>query len=151
MQLRQRRIFLVCGLVLAALFAWIALSGPMLLHVHYGSMSGNPRLAIWNPIRNRTPEHYGVQLLSKIQSENCQQTVSALEISEQERVAACGKRTHDPLANDCSLVERVDSASSVWLLFRCPYRRATKMRAQVGLTLARQGAGWSLRSYDRVY
>src|SRR6266851_4532203 len=132
MRSRKKEVLIVCGLALIIFLAWKVLSRPMLLNIH------DPRLLIWNPIRNRAPEHYGVELLLKIQSDNCRQAMSVLEILEREKVDACEKQARSPVASDCPLLERDDNASSVWLLFHCPYKNLhTDARAEVALTLER--------------
>ncbi len=72
-----------CGLILMAVAAWIFLSGPMLINIHTGPLSGDYDISIFNPVRDRTPEQYPTEILSKVVSDWCQQAMTELGISEQ--------------------------------------------------------------------
>ncbi len=63
---------LACGLILMAVAAWIFLSGPMLINIHTGPLSGDYHISIFNPVRDSTPEQYPTEILSKVISDRCQ-------------------------------------------------------------------------------
>lgn len=146
-----RKTILTCGLMLAAVVVWVLFSGPMLINVRTGPLSGDRSLTAFNPIRNRAPEQYAVSLLTQIQSETCQQVMSGLAIADQQKSEACRKQVQDPINANCRLVERMDKGNSIWLLYQCPYRRPTEAFAEVGMTVEKKGSQCLLRSYERIY
>jgi hypothetical protein len=135
---------------MAALFAWAAFSGPMLINVKIGSLRADPRLGVWNPIRDRSPERFGGMFLRRIQSANCQQEAAGLQIANQEKVTACAKQSRMPLESACRLVERSDHKAEVWLLFQCPYRDSSHGFADVDIVLKHESSSWVLRFYERI-
>ena len=135
---------LTLGLVLAVLAVWFLCAGPVLVK------SIGPLPAVWNPIRNRSSEHYAKVLLTEIQSDNCQQALAPLNISDEDKSSACDKQQRGPVRAECQLVERIDDAPTVWLLFRCPYKKPLEARADISVTLEQVGDRWLLRAYERI-
>jgi hypothetical protein len=151
MQLRRRQyIATTSGVLLAALVAWAALSGPMLINAKFGPMPADPRLGVWNPLRDRSPERYGSVYLRKIQSATCRQEAAGLQIADKDKVTACAKQSRIPLASTCRLVERSDHKSEVWLLYQCPYQDSSHMFAEVDIVLKHESDSWLLTFYERI-
>lgn len=148
----RRRVHVVgaCGTLLAALFIWMTLSGPMLIDRRLGPMRDEPRLCIWNPMRDRNPERVGYEYLRQIQSANCSEFVAGLPIRIEEKTTACAKQSRIPLKDACRMVERTDGKSGVWLLFKCEYQDNPGFLADVGVTLKQEKGVWILCSYERI-
>jgi hypothetical protein len=148
----RRTAIIIVGVILVACGTWVLLSGPMLINLRTGPFSGHQEVIVLNPIRNRTPERYAASLLAEIQSPACQQAVTGLGILDQQKTEACYKQERDPIRAPCKLIERSDKGTSSWLLFHCPYERATEARAEIGLTVEQVGRNqYLLRSYERIY
>lgn len=145
----QRSVFFG-AVLLAAVLAWIALTRPILVDVRFGPMQGDSRLTIWSPIRNRAPERWGTDYLRKIQAPSCREFVSALQIPEKEKSLACDKQAEYAVSANCTLGDRRDEGSVVWLLFECPYTK-TNAVANIELILRSERRIWVLQSYERVY
>jgi hypothetical protein len=122
----------------------------MLVDHRLGSLRADPRLSIWNPLRDHSPELAGHKYLRQIQSAGCQETLTSLPLRKQEKVTACDKQRRIPLKDTCRLIERSDVQSSVWLLFQCEYQLTPGFIADVDITLKREGSGWILDSYERI-
>lgn len=122
----------------------------MLIDRRLGPMRDEPRLAIWNPMRDRNPERAGYEYLQQIQSANCKEVLSGLPIRIEEKATACAKQDRIPLKNPCRLVERTDGKSGVWLLFKCGYQRTPGFLADVDVTLKQDKGAWILSSYERI-
>jgi hypothetical protein len=146
------RVYVVgaCGALLAGLFIWTAFSGPMLIDRRLGPMRDEPRLAIWNPMRDRNPERAGYEYLRRVQSSNCEEVLAGLPIRIGEKATACAKQNRIPLKSACRLVERTDGKSGVWLLFKCEYQNTPGFLADVDVTLKQEKGAWILSSYERI-
>lgn len=142
---------LVVALIGTNLLTWLLASGPMLIRARFGPMAGDPRVSLFNPLRNKAPERYAASILSGVQSEECERATSSLAIPDVVKFGACGKQKQDPLAPACKLAERMDFGEQIWLSFDCPYRRPTEFRAHVQLTLEGRRKDWKLVSYERIY
>jgi len=149
---RRKKCLLAGGALLVGVLAWAVSAGPVLVHVEFGPMQGDPRLMVLNPVRSRAPERYGAEYLRRIQTPSCLEAVAALEISPEQKRLACSKQDELPVTARCALVDRSDEKPTVWLLYHCPYAdpRSDAM-ANIELRLRPQDGGWVLRSYERVY
>lgn len=145
---RRGRVATVCGLLLAALVAWVVLSGPMLINLQHGPLQG---LRVWNPTRDRSPERAATEYLQRIQSTDCQQQIAGVQTVYPDKATACAKQARLPITDSCRLVERSDEKSGVWLLFYCPYQDSSPEWAEVDLFLKHDGSSWVLTSYERIY
>lgn len=150
--LSRGRVYAVgtCGALLVGLFIWMAFSGPMLIDLRLGPMRDEPRLAIWNPMRDRNPERAGYEYLRRIQSANCKEVLAGLPLRIEEKATACAKQNRIPLKNGGRLVERTDGKSGVWLLFKCEYQNTPGFLADVDVTLRQEKGVWILYSYERI-
>ena len=146
------RVYVVgaCGALLVGLFIWMAFSGPMLIDRRLEPMNSEPRLAIWNLLRDRNPERAGREYLRKIQSANCKEVLAGLPIRIEEKATACAKQDRIPLKNACRLIERIDGKSGVWLLYKCGYENTPVVVADVDITLKQDKGAWILSSYERI-
>ena len=122
----------------------------MLIDRRLEPMNSEPRLAIWNLLRDRNPERAGREYLRKIQSANCKEALADLPISVEEKATACAKQDRIPLKNACRLVERTDGKSGIWLLFKCGYEKTPGFLADVDVTLKQDKGAWVLSSYERI-
>jgi len=147
----RRLKYLFGGVLLSAIVVWIVSAGPMLVHIRFGPLQHDPRFAIWNPLRSRAPERRAVEYLRKIQSTACSQEVATLEISNEQKIAACEKQVRHPVTASCPLIDRRDSGTVVWLLFQCPQEAHSDVTADISLTLTAREANWVLVGYDRIY
>jgi len=146
------RVYVVgaCGALLVGVFIWMAVSGPMLIDRRLEPMNSEPRLAIWNLLRDRKPERAGREYLRRIQSASCKEVLAGLPIRIEEKVTACAKQDRIPLKNACRLIERLDEKSGVWLLFKCGYEDTPVMLADVDIKLKQDKGTWVLSSYERI-
>jgi len=133
------------------IYLWCVLSGPMLVRIPNAMFIGDYRFMIPNPLRQRGPEKYSTLSLAEIQSSACKSGMTKFKIPDDQKTAACRKQELDPLMPPCKLVDRSDKNASVWILFQCPYKRATEARAQVALTVTKQGGQYTLQNYERIY
>lgn len=147
----RRRKYFLGGALLSAIIAWPVLAGPMLVNFRLGPLQHDPRFAVWNPLRNRAPEHRASEYLGKIQSADCTQQIGLLEIPNEQKHAACEKQMQHPVIAACPLIDRRDTGSFVWLLYQCPQQAHSDVTADIGLTLTAREKDWVLVGYDRVY
>ena len=122
----------------------------MLIDRRLEPMNSEPRLAIWNLLRDRNPERAGREYLRKIQSANCKEVLASLPIRIEEKATACAKQDRIPLKNACRLIERIDGKSGVWLLYKCGYENTPVVVADVDITLKQDKGAWILSSYERI-
>jgi len=139
------------GALVIGLAAWVTLSGPVPLHVRFGPMDGDPQFTVWNPVRDRTPEHLGAEYLRRIQSVNCLHETAGLKISDRDKAEACDKQFRHPVTTACRLGERRDLNSSTLPIFRCPEKGHGEMSADIALTMEHRKDAWSLAGYERIY
>jgi hypothetical protein len=122
----------------------------MLIDRRLEPMNAEPRLAVWNVLRDRNPERAGREYLREIQSANCKEVLAGLPIRTEEKAAACAKQDRIPLKNACRLIERIDQKSGVWLLYKCGYEKTPAVVADVDITLKQDKGAWILSSYERI-
>ena len=130
---------------------WCALSGPMLIRIPDPTSIGDYKFMILNPLRQRGSENYATLAIAEIQPSACQSSMARFNIPEDQKAAACHEQEVDPLGPPCKLVERSDDKTSVWVLFQYRFGRATESRAEVALSVTRDGSQYALQSYERIY
>ena len=139
------------GILLWLLFVWLLVGGPVLMHLRFGPLRGNPRFTLWNPIRSRAPERYAVAQLRKIQSQNCRAEIEDWQIPAEDKDSACNKQVRDAVVSHCDLIDRRDIGSATWLLFSCPYRSRPQDWADVDVTVTENKGFWIVDAYERIY
>lgn len=150
MQFRRNKLLLIVGGVVLAVLVWTALCVPVIVNIGSDPMSHEPRLTVWNPVRNRAPERAADVYLGAIHSAGCREYLSRLRLPGPQAISACEKQERNPVSGHCILHDRSDGWSGVWLFFECPYTIG-EGEAWVELTLRHENGKWVLESYQRAY
>lgn len=145
----SRRSVIIVALILAIIILYLTLSGPVLLRVSTGPMTGDAGLTVFNPFRSRAPERCAESFLELMRTGRCDEAMAAISTAPEARETICENERQYPLAS-WRLGTREDESQKSVLSFW--YRRdGYSAEDRLFVWLEKNGGQWQVINYRRAY
>jgi len=149
--------FKVLVLIIALLLAGVAYlfyqrSRPVLFrYSETGDPVKEPAFAIFNPFRDRAPEHGAEAFLDSMKAGQCEMAMSSVSGSSIERIReTCEREKNSPLVG-WQLANRNDQSDNVRLYYRVNRPSYDGYRGQLWITVQKTAGDWKVVKYECIY
>jgi hypothetical protein len=119
-------------------------------YVEAGNPVQEPVFAIFNPFRDRSPEHSAEAFLEVIKAGQCERAMSALPDTPESRQDICEREKESPLMS-WRLKNRTDEPQKVRMYYRVKRKTYGGYQGQLWVTLEKQGEEWQVKQYECFY
>ena len=119
-------------------------------YVEAGNPVQEPAFAIFNPFRDRSPEHSAEAFLEVIKAGQCERAMSALPDMPEYRQDICEREKGSPLMS-WRLKNRTDEPQKVRMYYRVNRKTYDGYQGQVWVTLEKHGEDWLIKHYECFY
>jgi len=144
-------VFVVALLLGVAAFLYFQRSRSVLYrYVEAGNPVKEPAFAIFNPFRDRSPEHSAEAFLEIIKTGQCERAMSAVPDSSEHRQDICEREQRSPLTS-WLLKNRTDEPQEVRMYYRVNRQTSDGYQGQLWITLEKQGETWQVKKYECFY
>jgi hypothetical protein len=109
-----------------------------------------PAFAIFNPFRDRSPEHGAEAFLEAVKAGQCERAMSALSDKPESRQEVCEREKGSPLMS-WQLKNRTDEIQKVRMYYRVNRNIYDDYQGQLWVTLEKQGEEWQVKKYECFY
>ncbi len=119
-------------------------------YVEAGNPVQEPAFAIFNPFRDRSPEHSAEAFLEVIKAGQCERAMSALPNMPEYRQDICEREKGSPLMS-WRLKNRTDEPQKVRMYYRVNRKTDDGYQGQLWVTLEKQSEEWQVKQYECFY
>jgi hypothetical protein len=119
-------------------------------YVEAGNPVKEPAFTIFNPFRDRSPEHSAEAFLEIIKAGQCERAMLALPDSSEHRQEICEREKESPLTS-WLLKNRTDEPQNVRMYYTVNRKMYDGYQGQLWVTLEKQGEQWQVKKYECFY
>ena len=143
--------FIVAAMLGTAAYLYFVRSSPVLYkNVEAGDPVKEPTFSIFNPFRDRSPEHSAEAFLKQLRAGQCEQATVALSVLPERRQDICERERRSPLAS-WRLKNRTDEPQKIKMYYQVKAENHNDLQGQAWVTVEKQGEKWQVTSYERFY
>ena len=119
-------------------------------YIEAGNPVKEPAFAIFNPIRDHSPEDSAEAFLDVIKAGQCERAISALPGTLQGHQETCEREKESPLMA-WRLANRTDQPEKVRIYYRVNRKDYEGYQGQLWISLEKHGEDWRVTQYECFY
>lgn len=119
-------------------------------YIEVGDPVKEPAFSIFNPFRDRSPEHSAEVFLEVIKAGQCGRAMSALPDTPEHRQEVCEREKASPLMS-WRITNRSDESQKSRMYYRVKRSTYDGYQGQMWVTLEKHGNDWQVTRYECFY